>query len=97
MTKQEAMDLETKCDELMSQYTKEDCSVSMALTGRLKVYFDDDFITLNKDRTVHHVSFTGFYSDLEEYISKIVKCIEDNEDLFEQLMWSYEHISELED
>jgi hypothetical protein len=96
MTKQEAIELENKCDELMTRCLKEDCQVSMALNGRLKVYFDDGFVTLNKDNTPHYIKFTGFYDDLAEHINKIVKCIEDNAGDFEQLMWSYEHVRELE-
>lgn len=98
MTKQEAMDLENKCDALMCKYVQEDCQVSMALNGRLKVYFDDGFVTLEHDyKTVHYLKFTGFRDVLEDYISKIVKCIEENRGDFEKLMWSYEHVRELEE
>ena len=97
MTKQEAMELETKCDNLLIQCTGEDCKVSMALTGRLKVYFDANFIVLNKDyKTVNYLKYTGYYEDLNEYIEKIVKCVNENKELFDQLMWSYEHNRELE-
>lgn len=97
MTKQEAMDLENKCDALMCKYVQEDCQVSMALNGRMKVYFGDGFVTLNKDNTAHYIRFVGFYDDMLESIAKIVKCIEENAGDFEQLMWSYEHVRELEE
>ena len=98
MTKKEAMDLENKCDNLMCAYVQEDCQVSMALNGRMKVYFDGGFITLEKDhKTVHYLSYTGMRSDLDECVSNITKCIEENREDFEQLMWSYEHVRELEE
>lgn len=96
MTKKEAIELENKCDELMSEYLDEDCSVSMALSGRFKVKFDDNYITLTKDiSTVSYVKFHGYYSDLEEHINSAIKCIKENIDVFNKLIWSYEHISEI--
>lgn len=96
MTKQEAIELENKCDKLMSEYLNEDCTVSMALSGRFKVKFDDDYITLTKDiSTASYVKFHGYYSDLEEHINSIIKCIKENIDTFNELIWSYEHISEI--
>lgn len=97
MTKQEAIELEKKCDKLMSEYLKEDCSVSMALSGRLKVQFGDNYITLTEDSTASYVKFYGGYSDLENYIQSIIKCVEENEDVFNELMWSYKHISEIKE
>lgn len=98
MTKLEALELEKKCDELMSEYLDRDCCVSLALTGRLKVLFGDgDYITLSKDnKSASYVNFQGYYSDLEEYISTIVRCIEENNDVFNKLIWSYENLNELE-
>jgi hypothetical protein len=96
MTKKEAIELENKCDELMSRYLNKYCNVSMALNGRLKVSFDDNYITLTKDiSTAWYVKFNGFYLELEEYIDSIIKCVKDNVDIFNELMWSYEHISEI--
>ena len=96
MTKQEAIELENKCDELMSEYLDEDCSVSMALSGRFKVKFDDNYITLTKDiSTASYVKFHGYYSGLEEHINSAIKCIKENIDVFNELIWSYEHLSEI--
>ena len=96
MTKQEAIELENKCDELMSEYLDEDCSVSMALSGRFRVKFDDNYITLTKDiSTASYVKFHGYYPDLEEHINSAIKCIKENIDIFNKLIWSYEHISEI--
>lgn len=96
MTKQEAIKLEKNCDKLMSEYLEEDCTVSLALSGRFKVQFGNDYITLNKDvDDAWYINFRGFYSDLRKYIDSIVKCIKENKDIFDELIWSYEHISEL--
>lgn len=98
MTKQEASEIENICDKLMSYYLKEECTMSMALTGRLKVEFDGNFITINKPfGNVDYVRYVGYYSDLQEYIEKIQLCLQENKGIFDKLMWSYEHISELEE
>lgn len=96
MTKQEAIELENKCDKLMSEYLDNDCTVSMALSGRFKVSFRDNYITLGRDnKSASYVNFHGDYSDLEEHIDSIVRCIEENKDVFDRLIWSYEHLSEI--
>ena len=97
MTKQEAMELEIKCDKLMSKYLDNDCIVSMALSGKFKVSFEDIYITLGKDnKSASYVKFNGYYSDLEEYINLIIRCIDENKDMFDKLIWSYEHMNEIE-
>lgn len=97
MTKQEAIELEERCDKLMSEYLDQDCSVSLALTGRLKIMFEDGYITLGRDnKSASYVDFTGYYSDLEEYIDNIVRCVDDNKDVFDRLVWSYNNLSEIE-
>lgn len=96
MTKKEAMELEIKCDKLMSEYLNIDCTVGLALTGRFKVIIEDDYIILEKNKkTVSYIKFQGEYSELEEYISSIIKCIEDNKELFDKLIWSYNHMNEI--
>lgn len=99
MTKQEAIELEERCDKLMSEYLDQDCCVSLALTGRLKVLFGDgDYITLSKDnKSASYINFQGYYSDLEDYIDEIVRCIDENVDVFYRLIWSYENLTELEE
>lgn len=96
MTKQEAIALENKCDKLMSDYIDADCNVSMALSGRFKVSFGDYYITLSKNnKSASYVKFHGYYSDLEEYIDSIIRCIDENKDIFNELIWSYEHLNEI--
>ena len=97
MTKVEAAELENICDKLMSYYTKEECTVSLALSGKLKVEFvDGDYINVNrKTGMVDYVNFRGCYDDLLTHINNIRECLNDNKRLFNDLVWSYEHISEL--
>lgn len=96
MTKQEAINLENKCDELMSKYTKEKCNVSLALTGKLRIEFDGNYITLNKKlREADYVRYVGYYEDLCLIVDQAFNCIEDHEDMFDKLIWSYEHVREL--
>lgn len=98
MTKREAFELEATCDMLMSQYLNCECFVSMALTGRFKVTFDSGYITLEKDnKSPSYVNYHGSYLSLGEYIDSIARCIEENKELFEKLVWSYEHQKELID
>ena len=97
MTNQEAIELEERCDSLMSEYLKEDCAVSFALSNRLKINFDSNYITLNKTFDgAYYVRYVGFYEDLAEYIKSAIKCVRDNKETFDKLIWSYEHIRELE-
>lgn len=97
MTRKEALELENKCDKLMAEYIKEGCCVSLALTGKLKIEFDDNYITLNrKRREVDYINYIGYYDDLIEIVNQAFNCIEDYEDDFNKLIWSYEHITELE-
>lgn len=97
MTTQEAIELEERCDSLMSEYLKEDCTVSMALSNRFKISFDSNYITLSKTLDgAYYVRYVGFYNDLAEYINSAIKCVKDNKEVFDKLIWSYEHMTELE-
>lgn len=98
MTKEEALKLENRCDKIMSGYLGRECTVSMALTGKLKVEFNDgDYITWNMTGNhVDYIRYVGFYSDLEDDVNMIHACISDNYDIFNNLIWSYNHRNELE-
>jgi hypothetical protein len=97
MTKQEACNIENMCDSTMSHYLNEECNVSMALTGKLKIQFEDGYFTLNRDFTsADWINYTGFYDNLQDYIASAIKCVTDHRNLFDRLIWSYEHITELE-
>jgi hypothetical protein len=96
MTKQEAIELENKCDELMSKYTNEECNVSLALSGKLKVIFGDNYIVFDKElRGIDYISYTGFYQDLMDVIHQAFFCIYDHKSMFDRLIWSYENMKEL--
>ena len=98
MTKEEAIKLENRCDKIMSGYLSKSCTVSLALSGKLKIEFDDgDYITWNMTRNeVDYVCFVGDYDYLVETVEKIKECIDDNRDIFDKLVWSYNHRMELE-
>lgn len=96
MTKQEAIELENKCDELMTKYLEEPCVVSMSLSGRLKVSFGENYITLDrKSRIAAYIQYYGYYEDLLSLIDKAFHCVDENEELFNNLTWSYEHLNEI--
>lgn len=99
MTKQEALKLENRCDKIMSGYLGKECTVSLALTGRLRIEFNDgDYITWNMScNNVDYVRYIGDYDYLVEIIDKVKECIYNNRDIFERLIWSYEHRRELEE
>ena len=98
MTNKRALELEKLCDEKMSEYLGESCDVSMALTGRLKIMFEDGFITLNKAfNGADYVNYMGDYDDLVDKINRAVACVADNGRLFDMLIWSYHHRPELEE
>ena len=72
MTKAEAMKLENRCDKIMSKYWGENCTMSMALNGKLKVIFNDgDYITWSMVRNdVDFIRHAGWYDDLVKKIAK---------------------------
>jgi hypothetical protein len=73
----------------------DEVEMSMALTGRLKVSFDNNFITFDKDNEVHYIKFMGFKSELDEIIEQIKTVLEKHKAEFEKLLWSYENITQL--
>ena len=91
MTKQEAINLERKCEKLLSDALRKQCTVSMVLTGNLKVEFGENYITISKHdlHTPDYMNFHGFYDDLTEVISKIQKVFSENKDKFKLLLESY--------
>lgn len=99
MTKEEAIKLENRCDKIMSGYLGRECTVSMALSGKLKICFNDgDYITWNMScNDVNYIHYVGFYYDLVETIGKNKECVNDNRDIFDKLIWSYEYRRELEE
>lgn len=98
MTREEAIKLENRCDKIMSGYLGMKCTLSLALSGRLKISFcDGDYVTwCLTSNMADYVGYTGFYSDLAEAIAAIKECIDDNRDIFDQLIQSYHDRMELE-
>ena len=99
MTKKEALELESKCDNLLSEATGHDCSVSQALGGNLRIQFGENNISLSKYDldTPEWVHYIGDYGELQSCISSARFAIRENKELFEKLMWSYTNVRELEE
>ena len=99
MTKKEALELESKCDNLLSEATGHDCSVSQALGGNLRIQFGENNISLSKYDldTPEWAHYIGDYGDLQSFISSVRVAIRKNKELFERLMWSYRNLRELEE
>lgn len=99
MTREEAKVLELACDKLLSDAVGENCSVSMALAGHLRIRFGENNMTISKHDlfTVEWINYTGDFTVLLDEIDVIQKTIQENIESFKRLMWSYEHIRELEE
>ena len=99
MTKKEALELESKCDNLLSESTGYTCTVSQALGGNLRIQFGENNISLSKYDldTPEWVHYIGDYGDLQSFIISVRVAIRKNKGLFEKLMWSYRNVRELEE
>lgn len=91
MTKQEAIDLETKIDDIFSKATGKICQCSMALTGAFSVSFGENFVNINKYdlQSPDWVHYIGDYDELMDYISAIQKTIRENSEDVKLLLESY--------
>ena len=99
MTKKEALELETKCDNLLSEATGYDCSVSQALGGNLRIQFGENNISISRydlfmPEWVHYI---GDYGELQSFIILVQVVIRENKELFEKLMRSYGDVRWLEE
>lgn len=75
------------CDKIMSDCLQEQCSVSrLSLTRSFKITLSDgSYITVSpQDYSVKYIKFYGDYSELQEIIEKIVNCLKNNIELFEE-------------
>lgn len=91
MTKQEAINLESECEKLLSDALGRECTVSMVLTGNLKVEFGENCVSISKYDffTPDYIGFHGSRGYLEEAIGKIQKVFSENKDKFRLLLASY--------
>jgi len=98
MKRSEALALENKMQDLLREATKENIEISLALTGRIRIQWDETTITFNKgDLSVNWVSYTGYYGTLVEAIESAQRVFSENRKDFDLLVWSYENIRTLED
>jgi len=96
-THKEAIKLQSKLDNIVSNVLGEkDTELSMALTGRLKVSIDSNFICFNRDyKTVEYIRYIGDYNVLVDYINTLATVFAKYKDDFDALMDSYDNISKL--
>ena len=99
MTKKEALELETKCDNLLSEATGYNCSAAQALGGNLRIQFGENNISISKydlfmPEWVHQI---GDYGELQSFIILVQVVIQENKELFEKLIRSYTNVRELEE
>lgn len=90
MTREEALLLEGQCDTMMSKYTGRVCELKMTFSGRLQVIFKhyDEFVILDEEmKEMSFVKFYGFYQDFVHIRESVLKCINDNKETFELLIW----------
>ena len=84
---------------LFSEATGYTCIGSQALGGNLRIQFGENNITISKHDldTPEWVHYIGDYSELQSFIISVRVAIRKNKGLFEQLMWSYTNVREVEE
>lgn len=91
MTKLEAEALEALAEKKLSENLEnESVRVSMSLSGRLKIDVDGaSFNFQHPGIVLDWVKFEGDITNLNRTVAKIMATINENEKLFDSLMWSY--------
>lgn len=90
MTNQEAIELEAKCDRLMTEYTGEKCTVCLSLVGHLKIVFEENYILIDeKSGSVLYVRLHGYYQELCAIIENALRCFSEHRADFDKLIVSY--------
>lgn len=107
MTKQEAIDLEKQCEDLLVDAlnkadlinTESDLlTVGLTLNNRFRIVIGSNAYLFNKDlKALDWFQFTGFYSDFDNIVFILKRTIREYKSDFEKLIWSYENRRELED
>lgn len=90
MISQEAIELEAKCDRLMTEYTGEKCTVCMSLVGHLKIVFGENYILIDENSgSALYIRFNGYYQELCAIIKNALRCFSENKADFDKLIVSY--------
>ena len=97
MTKSEAIELENKIDKDLTDLLRMECNISLSLTNRVKVSMEDsNYLCFDKDlHTIDYLHFNGKYDNLIGIVWKLRNYFVLNVPDIENLIWSYEHIREL--
>ena len=98
MTLNEAIALQSECEKMFPFL--ENPEISMALTGKLKLTWNDGFVTFDVyDGAVIYVNYIGYKDDFEDICERIEEVVmhTDNNIKLHNLLWSYENRRELEE
>ena len=95
LTKQEAINLESECEKLLSDALHRDCSIFTTLKGNISVHFKENFgenfVCISKKNfyTPYYFKYEGDLQIFKEILNKIQEVIYKNKDKFKLLLESY--------
>ena len=89
MTQQEAIELEKSIEKSISDILKEDTMVSMTLSGKFKVTFNNNSFVFNSNNNVFWLNYCGSFDSLGRNIKLIKSYLVSNKKNIKKLMWSY--------
>ena len=92
MTKKEALNLQTKIEEMLFDAFWEISNVSLSIAGdlRVKVGFDS-FNFKTKTLDLGYFKFKGDWESFTRKVEAIITILATNEDDVKKLIWSYEN------
>ena len=97
MTKSEALALQTKCETYFDGLYGYEAKLSMNLRGNLAIHLGEHLFTFDEDGDVVYFKFAGDWDEAECIKKEIKNIYLENKQELRELLWSYEHIRELED
>ena len=98
MTKQQALELEKRCEKLLSDRLGSDVTLSISVRGDLVVRSSINWISVSlPSYAVAWVHFDGFYGDLVRYVNDVIDVIRKNANDFVELLWAYKLKEKLDD
>lgn len=97
-TKKEAIDLQNKLDNILTEKLGIKTEISMSLSSRIKISWDKFYINLNReDISLYSIDYGGNYDDLLDICKKIKEVLLENSENINLLLESYGNISKLQD
>jgi effector-binding domain-containing protein len=96
-TKTEALQLQNNIEKLLKDKLNMDIEISLSLSNRVKINFDDGYICFYRDSfDADHINYRGSYESLNEMIKDIQSVLNTNKYEVDLLMQSYDNINKLE-